>query len=197
MKIGTDLDGIIVDLIPKFLDWYNSKTNSHFLFDDWYSYNFWEIIGGTKQQAMNLIEEFYNSKMFDKLCLVNDAKESIEELSKENELFLITSRPISFKPKTNAFLNKYFLDIFSEIFYSDDFHKQLGISKADICKKEKIEIFIEDNLDYAISCSEKGIKTLLLNKPWNQNFGKDFINIFRADNWNEILRKIWEHKKNE
>lgn len=194
MNIGVDLDGVIADFTNKFLEFYNLKTDSKMNFNDWKFYNFWELMNITREDAVELINNFYDSRLFDEINLINGAKKSIEELSKENELCIITSRPINFKLKTEAFLNKNFSEIAFNVFYSDDFNIGQGISKASICERKNIEIFIEDNVKYALSCSQKGVITFLFDKPWNQNYS-NFNGLIRVKSWHEILEKIREIEK--
>lgn len=187
MKIGIDLDEVIAEFIKKFIEFYNTKTKNNLRFEDWHSYNFWDVIGGTKEKAVKLVDEFYNSDLFDNIKLVDGAQGGIEKLVESNELFVITSRPIRFKQKTDKFLRKYFLEIPIKLFYSDDFHKQHSLGKAGICVREGIEVFIEDNSKYALACLDKGVKTFLLDKPWNKGNCDGAIRVY---NWDDVLKRL-------
>lgn len=62
-------------------------------------------------------------------------------------------------------------------------------SKSEICGELGISIFIEDNSSYALDCAKKGIKVLLLDKPWNKNYEKH-PNIIKVNSWEEILERL-------
>jgi len=189
MKIGVDMDEVVASFIPKFIEFYNLQNRSDIKFEDWTSYNFWEVIGGTREEAIKLVDDFWNSKMFDEIDLVEGAKESLEKLSERNKLIIVTSRPLRFAEKTERFFQKHFPKINFDLFYSDDFHKQHSIGKAGICVREGIEVFVEDNLDYAIACYNEGIKVFLLDKPWNQG---NCNGVLRVGGWYGVLNKIKE-----
>lgn len=187
MNIGLDLDEVITKFLEGFLEFYNRKFNSDYSVQDFDSYNFWDVLGGTRAEAIKLVDEFHSTEAFDRLRLVDGAKQGIEKLAARNKLYVITSRPLRFKEKTNRFFSKNFADIPFQLFYSNDFHGQSGLDKAELCLREKVEVFVEDNLEYALDCYRKGIKVCLFNKPWNQKGGNGLA---RANNWQEILQQI-------
>lgn len=193
MKIGIDLDDVVVDFFPSFLNFYNAEYEKNFRFEDINNYHIWEVgIGENKEEAIALVDEFYDSSWFEKIPVVEGAEKGVEELLRlDKKLKIITSRPLRFREKTNNFFKRYFSDLKLGIYYSSGLHQQGG-TKADICKREGIDIFIEDCLKYAEECAENGVRVLLLDKPWNQEGnGK----VERVYNWDEILEKINESKK--
>lgn len=189
MKLGIDLDDVIVDFFPSFFTFYNKKYEKNFNIEKMDSYYIWEIgIGKNREEAIKLIDEFYDSLEFDLMPLSPGAGEAIKKLSNLGfDIFIITSRPLRFKNKTEKFLKKYFSDVPFEIKYSTGLEEQRE-TKAEICKKLGINVIIEDAPNYAKICALNGIKTLLLDRPWNQNLEHE--NIKRVYNWGEILEKI-------
>lgn len=188
MKIGIDMDDVIVDFFPSFLRFYNQRYEKDFKFQDMTDYHIWKIgIGRDREEAITLVDEFYNSNEFSQIPFVNGARKGVEELARQNgDLIIITSRPIRFREKTQSFLEKHFRDIKFKIHYSSGLHEQGG-TKADICKIEGVEIFLEDCLKYAEECVFNGISVLLLDKPWNQGSNGKAERVY---NWDEILEKI-------
>lgn len=189
MKIGVDLDEVIVEFVRAFLDFYNQKFDTNYFFEQWRTYNFWEVFGKTKEETVRVVDEFYNSKLFDEMKLIDGSKESIEKLAEKNQLSIVTSRPLRFREKTEKFSKKYFSTIPIKIFYSNSTSEGHDSGKARVCKREGIEIFIEDDLECAVKCAEAGVRVFLLSKPWNR--GK-LDGIIRVYNWKEILKKIGE-----
>jgi len=190
MKIGCDLDDVLLDTMRKYLEFYYYKFGKRVNLQDVRFYNHWEnkIIGGTREDAIKNFDDFYSSKFFDGIELMEGVFEMVENLRGWNELFIITSRPLRFREKTDKFLQEYFPGVF-KIFYSDDFHKQHNMGKREICVREGINVFIEDNLDYAISCSEEGVNVFLLDKPWNQSNTLP-EKVIRVYDWKEVLRGL-------
>jgi len=193
MKIGIDIDEVIVKFIDKFLEFYNQKKNTNFKFNDFNTYDFWDIVGGTKEEAIKLVYEFCDSDLIDGLELLENAKEGVDKLNNEHEIIIITARSPKHKEKTFNFFDKYFPGLKEKIIFSRDGYGG-KVSKEIICKENNIELMIEDHKNYSLTCAENGIKVLLLDKPWNQNVEHE--NIIRVNNWNEIINKI-EVMKND
>ncbi len=188
MKIGIDIDEVVVEFVRGYLKIYEKRHGQKFVFEDFFTYNLWEPLKITKEEAIEIANEFYNSIHFDNIEFVDGAKEAIYVLAERNDLFIITSRPIHIKRQTEQFIKKHFPDIFSNIFYSGDFTRS-GKTKAEICRDLKLDIFLEDNIIYALECAKNGTKVFLLDKPWNQS-QEEHENIMRVKHWNEILELL-------
>ena len=52
---------------------------------------------------------------------------------------------------------------------------------------------IEDAAEHANDCAEKGIKVILINRPWNLN-ERVHPNVKRAENWEEVLKHLEENE---
>ena len=188
MKIGTDLDGVVVEFARGFLKFYNQKFGTNLKYENWRVYDFGEAFGIPREEERNLVREFQQLNLSDSLNLIEGVKESIDRLAKNNQLYVITSRPLKLKEKTEKFLKRNFSGINFQVFYSDEFNKEHSDGKAEICKRERIEVYVEDSLECAVACSEI-TKVFLLDKPWNQgNFENN--RIIRVTNWKEVLGKL-------
>jgi uncharacterized protein len=124
------------------------------------------------------------------LEVIEGSIEGLDLLDKNHELIFITSRHISNKEQTHAFFKKYFPNKEFKIIFSGDAWGNAK-SKAEICVEEGCDLMIEDNHKYALSCAEKGIKSILIEKPWNKE-KEDNENIIRVKDWKEILEKVEE-----
>ncbi len=186
MKIGVDLDDVVVEWVPRFLEFYNSRTNSNLKFEEWKNYFFEEIIGISRDEARVLIDEFVNSDFHEGVGLIEGVKKGIEKLSEQNEVIIITSRPLRYKNKTEEFLDKHNLKLL--VFYSRD-SNDVYIDKGEFCQRLGVELIIEDSKEYSLSCADRGIRVFLFDKPWNQ--GDHFpIDITRVYSWKDILGKL-------
>jgi uncharacterized protein len=189
MKIGIDIDEIIVEFSLGYLELFNKQYNKNIKFEDLFSYSLCEPLEISREESLKLAEEYQNSEEFDNIKIVPGAQEGINFLGKTHDLIFITSRPQQIKEKTEIFLKKLFSNFNLKVFFSGG-RTESGISKSEICLAQRIDILIEDDLLHALDCAEKGIKVILLDKPWNQKVTSE--NILRAKNWNEILKKIKE-----
>ncbi len=186
MNIGTDIDDVLVDFMKFYIDFYNSKNNTSLSLNDIDGRNLQLIMGKTREEIEDSFREFYLTKEFSELTLFEGVKDSLNQLSKNHNIFFITSRPPKISKKTEDFLKSTFSFDF-EVFHTDfdDAHSH----KADICLNKNIDIMIEDSLKNAEEISKNGITCFLLNKPWNKSERKS-SNIICVKNWKEIMEKI-------
>ena len=188
MKIAIDIDEVVVEFFREYLELFNKRFNTTIKFEDMDNFHIWEVCNISKEDSLKLVNEFYRSDDFFKMELVDGVKEALEELREENEIHFITSRPISIKEKTQIFLGNLFQN------YNFGLHFSGGVwgesrTKGEICKELEVDFFVEDNFDYAIDSARKGIKTFLMDKPWNQN-GETHENLIRVKTWPEIMEKL-------
>ena len=194
MKIGIDLDEVTADLITQLLDFYYKKTGKLIRKKDFHSYNWWEVWGVTREEAIKIYYDFYNSRYYDNIKPIEKAIESINYLKDKNEIFIITSRPTDHKKKTNLWIKRHLPNVPVKVIYSDDFYKEGNSSKQNICKKLGISLIIEDHKKYSMDCAESGIRTILFNKPWNQ--GVEHKNIVRVEDWTEAIKEVNKFRRN-
>lgn len=188
MKIGIDIDEVVVEFLEGYLKHFNLKKSSCFEIKDFHSYNFWEVLPISKDEAISLADEFFNSELSGNLSFVQNGKEGLKKLASKNNLIFITARPLSWKSKTHKFFENHLPDEKYEIVFSSDFHNNSSSKKSDICLSLGVSLLIEDNKKYALDCAEKGIKVLLFDKPWN--FGIKHENITRVFSWKDIISEI-------
>lgn len=191
IRIGIDLDDVVFDFVPIFLEFYNEKYGKKILFEEVYTFNLPTMLGISLEETLNLIRSMILNK---EIPLIFKSDESIIQLSQNYKIFFITSRIL--RETTLNDLNKLFSDIpFELIFSTNTYVNSTEKTKGEICKENKINFMIEDNKDYAFDCANNGAKVFLLDKPWNQNCDKH-ENILRVKNWNEILEKLTKKEEN-
>ena len=189
MKIGIDIDGVIANFIKKFLEFYNRKTGNSFSTENWVTYNFWDFMSITKEEGKKLMEEFYSLEDFDEIPLIEGSKEAIPELAKQNQIYIITARPLRWGEKTKKFFDKHFPGKQINLIHSRD-ENDKTIYKREICKNLGVTILIEDHADIALQCAERGVRVFLFDCLYNQKVFHE--NIVRVKTWKEILEKINE-----
>ena len=112
----------------------------------------------------------------------DDAKEMINRLKKDgHEIIIITARCKEFH-ENPYLLTKNWLDK-NKIEYDKILVdvKQKGI----VCKKEKIDIFIDDQLNNCFDIENNGIQTIRISDD-----NKQYKNIISLKNWKEIYNFI-------
>ncbi len=86
---------------------------------------------------------------------------------------------------TQKWLEKYYPNVFDDIIYANHFTSK-DKSKSELCKENDIFTMVEDNFDYALDLAQNGIKTYLLEKPWNRHRMDEHKNIIKVKSWQEI-----------
>jgi len=190
MKIGIDIDEVVVEFFRGYLKLFNKKFGTNYSLNDWTSNNIWEFAEVSKEKALETSKEFSESKDFNSLEFVSGAKESISFLEDNNEIFFITSRPDSWKKKTISFFEKNFPKNNFHIYFSGEISGGKK-SKGEICEELGLRIMVEDNGDYALDCAKRGIKTFLLDKPWNKDY-EEHENIIKVSDWGELVNFLGE-----
>lgn len=113
-----------------------------------------------------------------------NAKEVIDKLKKEgHEIYIITARDSEFHDDPYK-LSKDWLDK-NEIYYD-----KLIVNareKSSVCKNEKIDLFIDDQLNNCLGVQNVGIQTIMIT---NEIYNYDKIK--QLKNWNEIYNYINE-----
>jgi len=189
LKIGIDIDEVVTEFLKSYLEFYNKKYNSSLNKEKITNYHLWECgIHKSKEDSINEVMEFQESPSFEKIDLVEGAKEGIKKLSKKFNIYFITSRPENLKDKTNTFFERHFPQNEFKIFFSGEIYGE-NLSKPSICKNLKISLIIEDNPSCALDCAESGIKVFLLDKPWNKSC-KEHENIIRVGDWKILLENL-------
>ena len=167
MKIAIDFDDTIVDTTKKvkeYLKKYNLEEFANF------------------EEKRN----FYIKHIDDitkNLELKPNAKKVLNELSKCNELYIITARSSYYsnnlKKLTRDFVKFNQLPI--KKIYFDCFEED----KAKICKKIGIDLFIDDSINNCLAVEKYGIKVLLFNNYYD--------GLKSIDNWLNLLNYIKEN----
>jgi len=192
MRIGVDLDEVLSDTLSGILDEYNAENKTAFKKEDFFSYKYWEVWGGTRDQAIDFVNKIQAKGFSKKVKPLGGAYEILLKLKKEgHEFFIITGRSESDKNYTEEWVNKNYPNIFSGIYFANMFNDKLQ-KKSEICKDIAIDIFIEDDLEHVLDCVSAGIKVLIFDCLWNRK--EDPKNTKRVHSWNEIYKIVSEIK---
>jgi uncharacterized HAD superfamily protein len=196
MKIGLDMDEVLAQFLVTFIVYHNEKYNTNYRMEDIDEFELWKVWGGTKEEIAERIRLFVDEGMVLKLTPVPLAQQIIEELKKDNELYVITARHDSGRETSEKWLEEHFPETFNEIHMSIDSHKENGSgkTKAEICKDLQIDIMVEDSFPFASSIALSGTPVILLNYSWNIKNG-ELENIYRAKDWSEIPQLINKFKQ--
>ena len=189
--IWIDLDEVLAELVDYVLIYHDYTINGNSIkrehMKDYYIYkidnlniNLDDSINWFRE-AMEADEEKLQVKPVDWAY-----KELQKYKSKWYSFKIITARNWDlFSKYTYNWVEKYYPWIFDDIIFANHFSCKERY-KADICKEQNIYHMVEDNMDYAFELAENGIKTFLLEKPWNKKRKEEHQKLIRIKNWNNI-----------
>ncbi len=164
MRIAIDFDDTIVKTSEKVREYLKQYNKTSFNSED-------EKFDFYRKHIDNITKE---------LEFFENAKEVLNKLSKNNELYLITARSdyysSNLKQLTKEFIEKNKLP-FKEIYF--DCFKE---GKAIKCEQLNIDLFIDDYNVNCIEVKKKGIDVLL--------FNDQFEDLKTVNNWQDILKYV-------
>ena len=187
MKIGIDIDGVILDyerVLKTYGDLYDFielkkdgiiNRSEHYLRNryDW-----------TDEERMNFVNKYF-LKLSKQTPLIPGAKVVIDMLQKEgNELIIISARGGMIEEMKDVALEKFKEEdiSFNKYYWKQD-------DKLEVAKNERIDVIIDDSYDVCKKLSLNGIKTIYFRdkdmKVLEQN-----ENLKEVSNWGEIYRYI-------
>lgn len=184
MIIAVDLDDVLCHFLNAFIDFHNDKYATTLKRSDFRVYALNKTFGGTKEEEEQKINSFYESDHFLNIESVEKTNETLQLLKDlGHELHIITARHEHKDEETKKWLAKEFPGIFSTIHYA---RKSDGkkTKKSALCRAINAAVMIEDSGENALDCAENGIKTFLLDLPWNSEYSHK--NIIRVASWDEI-----------
>ena len=189
--IGIDLDEVLSETVDGVLKFHNYQINgipAHKEdISDYYIFNI-EKYNLNKEDAIKYFRVFLDEwQRSEDIFPVKWAKEWLERLRQQWwKIIIVTARRIEIKEFTVHRLNEHFLWLWDEILFANHFSEN-EISKSELCKQHGIHDMVEDNLDYAIDLANAGIKTYLLDKPWNQKYVKNVYPNINKVFWREEI----------
>jgi uncharacterized HAD superfamily protein len=190
MKIGIDIDEVLAYFLPALIKYHNTTYGTTLKCEHFLSYRFWETWGGTKEDSIQKVYDFFKTNIFKNLEPVNYSQEAVNILKKNNDLIIITARQEEVIEITQKWIDEYFPNMFSDIFFTNSFSKTgVSISKKQICDSQGVEVLIEDSDENAKECYHQNRKIFLIDYPWNRNIilPKE---VSRVNSWNEIIQSI-------
>lgn len=195
LKIGIDIDNVIADSYPQYIDAFNKKFGTAVKYKEIFHFYYLEKnVGIEEAEVSEFIESVVHSEEFQLSILpVENALNVIKKWIKKGfSIHYITSRPIDTQVQTEKWLEKHgffirgaTLDLYNEREHNFTHISRINSYKRKVADEKKLDIFIEDSTDIAKSMD---IPVILIDRPWNQ--GKLPKNVIRMKDWEEIESRV-------
>lgn len=187
MKIGVDVDGVILDyerVLNTYGDLYDFielKKDGLVNRDEHY---LWNRYDWTDEEMQDFVDKYF-LKLSKQTHLIPGAKEVLNMIKEDgHELILISARGgmlAKMKDVAEETLNE------AEITFSKYYWKQRN--KLEVAKKENIDYMIDDSYDTCKELSENGIKTIYFRDKEKKKLDQNDM-LKEVSNWGEIYRII-------
>ncbi len=143
------------------------------------------LYGWSDEEDKNFWNLYYE-KVMENVKPKDDAIEIINELSKENNIIIITARwdreSGIISEITKKWIEKYNIN-YDKLFIGH-------LDKRDIVKENDIELFIDDSFKTCKQISEIGVRTFIMDSRINKEMKDDKLE--RVYSWKKIAEKIKE-----
>ncbi len=189
MKIGIDIDGVLVNYYEACMDnatkyFYEHKIKYNIDSSKYYETDIFNVPYENMEKVWNEYLEDYARRYPPRKY----AAEVISKLKENNEICIITARNEEGLPEeaqgTMGLMVKEWLDNnkieYDKLIFSNG-------SKLEICKQENIDIMIEDKPTNVLEISNY-IPVLCFDNPYNRQVAGN--NIIRVYSWYNILQNI-------
>lgn len=186
--IGIDFDDVLMDFVPGFLSFVSKKIGKTFIKEDIKNFFFWGTLGLSKEEAVALCEEYYQTDAHLNSLPVKRSKEALEKLANFS-LHVVTARPTFTEDVTRRWTKHHFKDSIEQFHFTNGFKNNQAVSKGALAKELGVSYFVDDAPHNAFDVASEGIPVFLLDAPWNQDTGYHPC-IARVYNWDEIIEHI-------
>ncbi|MDD3262997.1 MAG: HAD hydrolase-like protein [Candidatus Absconditabacteria bacterium] len=188
--LGVDLDEVLAETVDEVLKHNNYMIKGQAIYkddiSDYYLSNMSKY-NLVKEDAVDFFWSALKSPTRENILPVKGAKEKLIEL-KDNgrKIVVVTARREEISEYTKSWLNRFYDGLIDDILFANHFSEN-EVPKSTLCKKNGIQIMIEDNLDFAMELASFGVKVYLIDKPWNRHYNSLIhLGVQKVNNWSEI-----------
>ena len=183
LRIGIDIDGVIVDSVTASLPLLSEICGRPVSRQEIYSFDLGEILNIDEKEEAYFWEQFISTDLSRSAPPIKGAIAGLSQLD-SHDVWLVTGRPMSMTNLTVSWLQENKVKYDHIVFDRRGNKHTVGL---------EFDIFVEDIVEEACVIAEAGILTLLLDQPWNQTSTLS-QNCIRVYDWNAIVKQIKEYE---
>lgn len=193
-----DIDDVVFPFIPEVAKHYNQRHQANLTPEDFVSYDFYEVWGGTQQEANAIIESFLAEPWLE-LTPIEGAVEAFTRLKQDFDIVMVTARNGIFETTTAAWLRAHFSDLFSGIVFAGNPHDGRGYrTKGEICRELGAVLIIDDHPGNVMSAVQQGVDGILFGiHAWTRQ-AEAHDRVARCQDWSAVEEYIygtWRYKQ--
>ncbi|CAM2761429.1 hypothetical protein HAHI6034_08980 [Hathewaya histolytica] len=179
LNIGVDIDGTITD--PYYwLKYINMYFKTELKPEHIVKFNICEILNIEEQDYLEFYD-MHGEEMHSDNIIRDNAKEVLNKLHEDHNIYYITARPEKFKKVTEEWL-------YSNELPKAPVHMMGHHNKVEKARELNCDFFVEDRYRNSVFLAKEGIKVLMLDTNYNRY--PLISNMERVYNWNDIYNHI-------
>jgi uncharacterized HAD superfamily protein len=195
---ASDADDVHFDTNTGLASFHNAMYGTSYTREDMRHYDLSLMWNCSMDELRERMDQFHLSLYHHEMTATPGAREATEILLEHCEMPIITARHPEVGSLTRALFNKHSSLIKEIHFLGSSRDYSLRESKASMCGRRRVNLYIEDALHHAVPVGLAGVPVLLLDSPWNQT---DDLpqNVTRVRGWahaTELALKRIEQFKN-
>lgn len=163
LVLAIDVDEVLGQFVRQLCLFHNHGYGTSLTPEDFNSYYFHEVWGGSRTSADAKMDDFFASPFFLQGIPVVDGAETVLRKHAANfELHVVTSRQHVLREHTRQWVDANYPGLFAELHFGNHFSKE-GVqrSKPELCRSIGAALIIDDNMRYATECAAAGIPAYL------------------------------------
>lgn len=192
MRLAIDADEVLWACLECFLGYHNQRFGTGLRVADFYTYNWWEVIGCTRQEAVDRYREFHTSGAGYHMVPEEGAFDALSQIRVSHSVapVVITSRLAELETETRHLLARHYPSIFEAVYFTSHFGAQRK-TKSEVCREVGVTMLVEDQLAHALDCAAAGIDVLLFGEyAWNKPTEALPSNVVPVATWSDVLREL-------
>ena len=192
--LALDFDDLIYPFMDTLVPFHNATYGTALDLNDFHTFEFSEIWGGTLEESIAKIDECFDS-LEGHPEPIDGSANAVKQLADMFELIIVTARPDSLRETTESFINQHFPDTFSSVHLCNSYAPEGYVNKktkADVCQASDAVGLVDDSLSNVAAVAATGrFGVLFGNYGWNK---ADVLpaGVVRANDWNDVVRRL-EH----
>ncbi len=169
--LAIDIDEVLGQFVLQLCRFHNESYGTSLAPEDFSSYYFHEVWGGSRSTANDKMRDFFQSRHFlEGIPVVHGALEVLRKHAANFELHIVTSRQDILQAHTRKWITDNYPDVFADLHFGNHFSEE-GVqrSKPELCRSIGAALIIDDNMRYATQCAEAGIPAYLFGERKREN----------------------------
>ncbi len=180
MRIGVDIDGVLADSMPLWVDELNRYFNKNKRVKEIHLYDICQTYEISEQDLYQFLKT-RGPHLMSRPLPVQDAPHYLNVIKQTHEIYIVTARDERYRQETGEWLQNHSLP-YDELLLLGS-HDKIGP-----CLENNLKLLVEDTLEIGLQVSAAGVPVLLLDAPYNQGALPELV--YRKRSWQEIYHAI-------